>query len=221
MLDEFGRAHCAATTSTVSGSCSRPLASAANFLRERRREQQVLPLGRQQREHAADVADETHVEHAIGLVEHEVANAAQVDVALVGVIEQPAGRRDDDVGALAQCVDLRPRADAAENQQRALLEVTTEIDEGLLHLRREFARRHEHEAARGARATRVRLDCREHLQQRQRERGRLAGARLGGGKQVATFEHRRDAAGLDRGGFRVAEFCYGAHEFGREAEGIK
>ena len=46
---------------------------------ERRREQQVLPLLRQQREDALDVADEAHVEHAVGFVEHEDLDVRQID----------------------------------------------------------------------------------------------------------------------------------------------
>jgi hypothetical protein len=67
----------------------------------------------------------------------------------------------------------------------------------------------------------MRLDLGEHLQQRQRERSRLASAGLGGGKQVASLQDWRAAARLDRSGFRVAEFCNGTHEFGRQAERVK
>ncbi|VVE20874.1 hypothetical protein PEP31012_03141 [Pandoraea eparura] len=38
---------------------------------ERGREQQVLALRRQRRQHPADIANEAHVEHAVGFVEHE------------------------------------------------------------------------------------------------------------------------------------------------------
>ena len=38
---------------------------------EGRGEQEILALGRQQRHDALDVGNEAHIEHAIGLVEHE------------------------------------------------------------------------------------------------------------------------------------------------------
>ena len=41
-------------------------------------------------QHAADVGQEAHVEHAIGLVEHEVLQAAELGVRRPEVIEQPA-----------------------------------------------------------------------------------------------------------------------------------
>jgi hypothetical protein len=87
--------------------------------------------------------------------------------------------------------------------------VTTEIVERLVDLRGELARRHEHEGAGRAGPPRLRVCVAQPLQQWQGERGRLAGAGLGGRKQVATFQDRTDRAGLDRGGLGVAEFLYG------------
>ena len=70
-----------------------------DLVRERRREQQVLALRRQHRQHALDVVDEAHVEHAVGFVEHEDFELRQVDGLLLHVVEQAAGRRDEDVDA--------------------------------------------------------------------------------------------------------------------------
>ena len=47
----------------------------------------------------ADVADEAHVEHAVGLVEDEDRDAVEPHVALGDQIEQPAGRGDQDIDA--------------------------------------------------------------------------------------------------------------------------
>ena len=134
------------------------------------------------------------------------------------MVEQAARSCDDDVDAAAQRVDLRARADAAEDQRRLLAQVGTEIDDRLLDLRGEFAGGNQHERTRRARTTRVRLVFVQLLQQRQREGSRLAGARLGSGEQVTTFEHRGDAARLDGGGLRVTHFLDRTHEFGLEAE---
>ena len=68
---------------------------------------------RQQREDLADVVDEAHVEHAVGLVQHQDLDLAQVDGLLLHVVEQPARGGDDDVDAAAQRIDLRLHADAA------------------------------------------------------------------------------------------------------------
>ena len=79
------------------GPVEHPLCQRADLVRERRAEEEVLAPIRQQGEDRADVADEAHVEHAIGLVQDEDLDVAQVDGALPGVVEQPAGRRDDDL----------------------------------------------------------------------------------------------------------------------------
>jgi len=77
-------------TSIVSGLRSSPFASPRCLPRTSPRTA-CSGGSAQHGEHAADVADETHVEHAVGLVEDEVTHAAQVDVAFVRVIEQAAG----------------------------------------------------------------------------------------------------------------------------------
>ena len=220
VLDQFGR-RVARRDFDGERIAQQAVRQRADLLGERRREQQVLPIGRQRGQHAADVADEAHVEHAVRLVEHQVAHLGEVDRALVDVVEQAARRGDDDVHALAQRVDLRPRADAAEDQDGALVQVAAEVLERLAHLGGEFAGRHQHQQARCARTARVRLILGEALQQRQCKRRRLAGAGLGGGEQVATVVHGGNGALLDGRRGDVAQFLDGAQEVGRQAELIK
>ena len=85
-------------TWTEAGSCEQAGGQPPDLVREGRREQQVLAPGRQDREDLADVADEAHVEHPVGLVEDEDLDARQVDRALADVVEQAARRGDDDLG---------------------------------------------------------------------------------------------------------------------------
>src|SRR5205085_1366286 len=85
----------------------------ADLVRERGAEQEVLALRRQDRKDPADVADEAHVEHAIRLVQDEDLDGRQVDGSLADVVQQPAGRRDDDLRATAQRADLVVVTDAA------------------------------------------------------------------------------------------------------------
>ena len=80
------------------------------------REHEVLALLRQHLEHALDVADEAHVEHAVGFVEHEDLHFGERHGALFAQVEQAAGRRDQDVAAVARLVDLRLLGDAAEDR---------------------------------------------------------------------------------------------------------
>ena len=84
-----------------------------DLLGERGGEQQVLPLLRQQGKNASDVADEAHVEHAIGLVQHQDLDAAQVDGLLLHVVEQPTRRGDQNLDAALERGHLRLDADPA------------------------------------------------------------------------------------------------------------
>ncbi|MNC86475.1 hypothetical protein D3C83_21420 [compost metagenome] len=68
---------------------------------------------------------------------------AQVDRALLHVIEQASGRRDDDIDAAPELVGLRVEADAAEDDRGAQLEEAAVGAHAVLHLRRELAGRHE------------------------------------------------------------------------------
>ena len=184
-------------------------------------EQQVLPRLRQQREDAADVVDEAHVEHAVGLVQDEDLDLAQVDGLLFDVVEQAAGRGDEDVDPAAQRVDLRLDADAAEHQralQRKVLAVGAHV---LFHLRRELAGRGDDEGAYGMPGGRMRcgvgLLC-QPLQQRQRKTGGLAGAGLRRAEQVAARQHDGDGLRLDGGGYGIALVRDSAEQLGAKAE---
>ena len=63
------------------------------------REQQRLALAPACDNDLPHVADEAHVEHAVGLVEHEDRNLVEPDMALVAEVEQASGRGDQDVDA--------------------------------------------------------------------------------------------------------------------------
>ena len=69
--------------------------------------------------------------------------------------------------------------------------------------------------------SRIAVGLAEALEHRQHERGRLAGAGLGAGHEVAAVEDERDRLGLDGGGLGVALVRDGAEEFGREPESIE
>ena len=53
-----------------------------------------------------DVRHEAHVEHPVGLVEHEVLDVFQRQIFLGDVIEQSPRRGDDDVGSSFQLIVL-------------------------------------------------------------------------------------------------------------------
>ncbi len=186
----------------------------ADLVREGRGEQQVLALLRQQREHALDVADEAHVEHAIGFVEHEDLDGREVERLLLDVVEQAAGRRDEDVGATGERALLVVLPDAAEDHHRGERDVGAVGADALFHLGGEFTRRGQDErtdrraAVDGLRGGRGG----EAVQDRQREAGRLAGAGLGAGEEVTPGQHGGDRLGLDGCGFGVAVLGDGADD---------
>jgi hypothetical protein len=188
----------------------------ADVVRVGCREHEVLALLRQELEHALDVVDEAHVEHAVGFVEHEGLDVGQRDRALFGEIEQAARRRDQDVAAVAQLVDLRLLGHAAEDHQRAQVEVLAVVLHALLHLGGELARGREHQRARIASAASA-----QFLQQRQCEPGGLARAGLRAREHVAAGEHGGNRLGLDGSGNRVALVGHGTEQLGLEPENIE
>ena len=62
-----------------------------------------------------DCGQKAHVQHAIGFVEHELFDVAQVDMALVHQVNQAARSRDHDFGATCNRANLACLVDAAVN----------------------------------------------------------------------------------------------------------
>ena len=69
---------------------------------ERRREQQRLVGRGDAAQQPLDLRQESHVGHAIGLVEHDRADVVEADVAVVDEVDEPARRRNEDVGAVGE-----------------------------------------------------------------------------------------------------------------------
>ena len=144
----------------------------------------------------------------------------QVDGLAADVVEEPARCRDEDLDAAPECLDLGVDRDAAVDDARAERQVLAVRLGARGDLHRELARRREDErpnrvSRRRKAAVRLRL---QPLQDREHERGGLAGSGLGGREEVAALEHERDRLLLDgrRGG--VALIGDGPCEFGRQAE---
>ncbi len=130
-------------------------------VRHRRREQHRLPGLGDLAQDAFDVGQEAEVEHLVGLVEHQDGDSAQLQVALLGQVEQPARGADDDVGARAQRVDLRLVGAPAVDRHHGQLavaggEVLRGAGEVTGDLQAQFAGGHHDERARDARSAGVR-----------------------------------------------------------------
>src|SRR5665213_1886162 len=158
---------------------------------KRRREQEVLPLGGQQRHDALDVGNETHVEHAVGLVEDEDLHLPQVDAFLLDVVEEPARRGHQDLDAGAHDRHLLADVDTTVDDGRANAGVFAIFAHRFLDLDGELARRRRdpggHWVTSGRRAH---VRVRHQLgQDRKSESGGLAGAGLCAAHDVATSEN--------------------------------
>ena len=147
-----------------------------------------------------DILREAHLEHLVGLVEHEVLQLRQIERALVEVVHDAAGSPDDDVHAAAERGQLHAVAlPAVDGQDVHAPDVRRVLLERLADLQCQLARRGEHERLR-----RLLADV-EPVEDRKGECRRLAGAGLGEPHDVAPGEQRRDRRGLDRGGCLVAD----------------
>ena len=191
---------------------------ALDFRRHGRREEQRLAGERHELADALDVGDETHVEHAVGFVDHQELDAGEQQLAALQMIEQAAGRRDQHVDAAHQLVVLVAERNAADEEGDVELVVDAVLDEIFLDLRCEFARRLEDERARHAGACAALFELGEH---RQDEGGGLAGPGLRNPENVAARENVGDGLFLDGGGGRVPGRCdsgnnlFGQSEIGK------
>ena len=143
-----------------------------------------------------DVLGEAHLEHLVGLVEDEVLEAAELEGALLEVVDDATGGADDDLGSALESGQLRAVGlSAVDGEDGEVVEVRRIGGERLGDLDRELAGRGEHEGE-GAVVGTTRLG--EVGQGRQRERCGLAGAGLGQADDVAAIGQRRNGRRLDR-----------------------
>jgi len=188
-----------------------------DLLRHRRRKQQGLALLGQLRDHAPDVVDEAHVEHAIGFVQHEDSYLAQVDFTLLHQVEQSARCGHENVDAAAQRLNLRHLRDAAEDDRGSQGSPDAVLHEARLDLRRELAGGCQDERRDGRPGVLPRLR-RQLVKDRERERSGLAGAGLGAAQNVATLHQVWDRSALNRSRFTVAGADDRAVKHWRQAE---
>src|ERR1700722_6976576 len=192
------------------------LGDAPDFRRHGGGEEQGLAGERHQLADALDVGDETHVEHAIGLVDDEELDAAEQEPSALVMVEQAAGRRDQHVAAAHQLGVLIVERDAADDQRDVELVVVDAVfDEALFYRRRELAGRLQNQRARHARPGPAGF---QHGQHRQHEGRGLAGAGLGDAQHVAPGEHVGDGLILDWGWSFVTSRRNGSEYFFGQAE---
>ena len=191
------------------------LGDAPDFRRHGGGEEQGLARERHQLADALDVGNEAHVEHAVGLVDHQQLDAGEQQPSALEMVEQPTGRRDEDVDAAGELGILVVERHPADHQRDVELLPGAVLFEAFLHLGGEFARRLEDERARHSGAGAAVL---EHGQHRQREGRGLAGAGLRDAEHVAPREHVRYGLFLNGRGGGVAGRLYRGENFFGQAE---
>ena len=91
--------------------------------------------------------------------------------------------------------------------------------QGLAHLNRQLARRHQHQAVHSARCA-ARL-AQQQLQHRQGVGGGFARAGLGAGLHIHPLQHGRNGQRLDGRGRRIVFGLEGLEEFWAQAKGAE
>ena len=96
---------------------------------------------------------EAHVEHPVGLVEHQHLDVVELGRPLLQVVDQPARRGDDHLDLVAEGPLLLPHAHAADDHRAADVARLAEALQLLADLQRQLAGRRQHQG-RGCRACR-------------------------------------------------------------------
>jgi len=164
---------------------------------QRRREEHPLGGGRGHVQEAADVGEEAHVGHVVGLVEDADLDLVEAARAPLDQVQQPSGGGDDQVDAALEGGDLAAHRRAAVDGDRLDADGVTERLESVAHLHGELTGRHQDEPARRPGLRAVAAQAGEH---RQAEGERLARAGLGPAEHVAPGQRVGQGGGLDREG---------------------
>ena len=172
----------------------RPLDECFDLRRNGGGKQGRMALARAFLNDAAHVRQKAHVQHPVGLVEHEELDLVQAQRAAFQMVQQASRRRGHHVRARAQFVHLPAVADSAINDGDLQIGKARKIADGRFHLRGKFTRRFEDECAGPGR---VPVEFGENGQS---ESGGLAGAGLGAADDIASGQHQRNAAELNRRG---------------------
>jgi len=110
-------------------------------------EEKVLTPLRKHPENPPEIADESHVEHPIRLVEDKELDGGKIGNSLTREIEEPSWCSDEDVNATSQCLHLSVLAHTSEHDNMAEIKTCAVGLEPATYLGGEFTRRGEDESA--------------------------------------------------------------------------
>jgi hypothetical protein len=155
--------------------------------------EQVLTTGWKGSEDLADVWEETHVEHLIGFIEHDMLHGVEGYRSLSHVIKKSARAADHHVHTLLQVSDLNHHARSAVNGRAFDPERAAELYDNFIHLIGKFSGRHHNQQAEGT------LRGSEMMHEGEDVSCCLAASCPGEAHKVATAQHRWKSLQLNRG----------------------
>ncbi len=150
-----------------------PFGKSLDFRWQSRREEKGLPIARNFFNDLTDLRQKSHVEHAIDLVENENVYIAKMERLLFEMIDQPPRCRDNDIDAAFQIVALLAVTDTAMHDGRPNVGEASVIAERGFDLCGQLARWFQNKTTKFPVMS-------EQGQDRQSERGGLAGTGLSG-----------------------------------------
>ena len=161
--------------------------------RHGRGEHHRLPLSGHEAENPLQIGSESHVHHPVGFVQDQDADVVEPERHSSMQVEKASGRGDQEVEPLRfQHLLLRGQRDAAEDDANAKVGEARVVARVRLDLRRQFARRGEHEGAKPLGS------AEKASENRKNERCRLSCARLRGADDVDAGEDQGDSFRLNR-----------------------
>lgn len=174
----------------------------ANFPRPRGGPHQNLTIGSDLADDLADLGFETHVQHSVGLVEHQISATLEGSSASLQEIDQSSGRGNENLDASAKIHGLLVLGSAAEYARVPDVRPSSEIGRDLLNLLGEFSGRGQHEGDGSSSASRVLVvdmdDGRENVSQS------FTGSGLGDTDHVVTGHGDGPSLSLDGGGIFIS-----------------
>mmetsp|Transcript_69596 Transcript_69596/g.176560 ORF Transcript_69596/g.176560 Transcript_69596/m.176560 type:complete len:509 (+) Transcript_69596:364-1890(+) len=193
-------------------------------------EQECLPrlLGGHLSDEPADLWLETHIEHAIGLIENKESRPLERDKPAPHEVVKPPRRRHHHVATDRECTSLPTLVGTSVDTDVAQRRAVGQLLCLKVDLAGELTRWRHHDCTRSCSTSRADgrpacTGCRERGADRYEERSRLARAGLRTAHEVATGECERHGVLLDGRRRRVAHQPEVAREEGRQlrAEGAK
>ena len=168
----------------------------------------------------ANLRLETHVQHAIGLIENKVGNTAEVGLARLQHVDKPTGRGDADLDTPREVTDLRALRDTAVDASVANARGLAELGDFLLNLNSQLTGRGEDENDRAVTGGQEGLSV-DVDDGRKTVRKSLAGTGLGNTDDIASRERHWPALRLNGGRGRETLSLDLIHNVARETSLVK